>query len=78
MPEWMKDRDGGTSHARYEVVLYGSGLKTKGTDSLAPLLFIILWPKCSCRNNELQSLWFSSMAITQVNSPVPQLEIALT
>lgn len=46
--------------------------------SLAPLLFIMLWPKCSYGNNELQSLWLSSMAITQINSPVPQLEIAMT
>lgn len=49
----MKDRGGGTRHARYEALLHGSGLKTKDADSLAPLPLIM---RCSYRNNELQSL----------------------
>lgn len=74
----MDEGGGGSGFARYEVVFEGSGLKTRDTDSLASPLFIMLRSKCSLRNNELQPLWLSSMAIIGINSPVPQLEIALT
>lgn len=73
--ERMKGGGGGIRLSRYEALLHGSGLKTKDIDSLAPLLLIMLH---SYRNNELHSLQLSSMAITQINSPVPQLETATT